>query len=104
MWCWGERGRSPASEPSWVAWRVLIRRVTSPWCCAFRPVRLGHGSLEPGARSGDPERWLYSTPDAVAEDAITRELVDAVDPEVVRIAERNTCEVSFGGGVLCRKA
>lgn len=49
------------------------------------------------------ERMLWSTPDAILEDAVTRELVDAVDPDVLRDAVRMECTSSFGGGVLCRR-
>ncbi len=49
------------------------------------------------------ERVIWSTPGATLEDAITRELVDAVDPDVVRDAVREECTASFGAGVWCRR-
>lgn len=49
------------------------------------------------------ERGIFTDPDATIEDAITRELVDRVEDDVVRRAVRMTCTVEPGSGVSCKR-
>jgi RNA polymerase sigma-70 factor (ECF subfamily) len=58
-------------------------------------------SADTGEYIGDRE--IITDLAATTEDAISRELVDAVDPDVVHRARREHCEVGAGGAVTCRE-
>lgn len=47
------------------------------------------------------ERMIDAGLDATLEDAVSRELVDRVDPEIARVAKRLECQLGFGGMVTC---
>jgi hypothetical protein len=47
------------------------------------------------------ERQAWTTPKATLEDAISRELVDKVDPDVIQAAHHYQCQVQAGGAVVC---
>lgn len=47
------------------------------------------------------ERTIDAGLDATLEDAVSRELVDRVDPEIARVAKRLECQLGFGGMVTC---
>ena len=47
------------------------------------------------------ERHVWVEPDMMVESALSRELVDRVDPEVLRDAQHYDCELEDGGVVKC---
>ena len=47
------------------------------------------------------ERQVSTTPAATLEDAVSRELVDKIDPKVLQAAYHYDCQVQAGGAVVC---
>lgn len=57
--------------------------------------------FDPGTGEFIGERQVWTNPAATLEDAISRELVDKVDPKVTQAAHHYDCHVGAGGAVVC---